>query len=89
MTTLVDLADRVSSQALRAEILAALGRAGVRSLEPAVGEAFDATRMRGVGGTPAPDASWVGRVAATERPGFQDGNTVLRLPEVVVYTAGS
>lgn len=89
VNALIDLSDRVPSQALRAEILAALGRAGVHPVEPAVGDAFDVTRMRGVGGAAAPDASWSGRVASVERAGFHDGVSVLRLPEVVVYTAGS
>ena len=89
VTALIDLADRVPSQALRAEILAALGRAGVYALEPATGEVFDVARMRGVSNAPAPDAGWVGRVASTERAGYHDGTTMLRLPEVVVYTAGS
>jgi hypothetical protein len=87
VTTLVDLTDRVSSGALRAEIVAALARAGVQSLEPAQGEIFDANRMRGVGSAAAPDPTWIGRVAMTERAGFQDGGASLRLPEVIVYTA--
>lgn len=89
MNALIDLSDRVPSQALRAEILAALGRAGVHPVEPAVGDAFDVTRMRGVGGIAAPDAGWSGRVASVERAGFHDGVSMVRLPEVVVYTAGS
>ena len=89
VVALVDLSDRVNSGALRAEIVATLGQAGVQALEPAQGTAFDATRMRGVGSAPAPDAGWVGTVAATERVGFMDGGTVIRLPEVIVYTAGS
>lgn len=88
VTSLVDLSDRVPSVALRAEILAALARAGVQAIEPAQGDVFDVNRMRGVGSTPAPDPSWVGRVAATERAGFQDGPSTVRPPEVVVYTAG-
>ncbi|MDO8362714.1 MAG: hypothetical protein Q7V88_07445 [Actinomycetota bacterium] len=88
VTALVELSDRVSSQALRAEIFAALERAGVRALEPATGDVFDANRMRGVGSSPAPDPTWAGRVANTERVGFLDGGTLLRLPEVVVYTNG-
>lgn len=84
---LVDLVDRLPSQALRAEVIATLARAGVRAVEPAAGDPFDAARMRGVGTAPAPDPSWIGRVAVTERPGFQDGVQVVRLPEVVVFTA--
>lgn len=89
VTALIDLADRVPSQALRAEILATLGRAGVQTIEPAQGEVFDVSRMRGVGNAPTPDAAWVGRVASTDRVGFHDGVSVLRLPEVIVYTAGA
>ena len=70
------------------EIVAALAQAGVHALEPAQGTSFDATTMRGVGSAPAPDPAWVGRVAATERAGFIDGGAIVRLPEVVVYTAG-
>jgi len=88
VATLIDLSDRVSSGALRAEIIAALAQAGVQLVEPAQGAAFDANRMRGVGNAPAPDPGWVGRVASTERAGFADAGTVVRLPDVVVYTAG-
>lgn len=88
VAALVELSDRVSSGALRAEIFASLARAGVRVLEPAQGDVFDANRMRGVGSAVAPDPSWIGRVAATERAGFLDGSALLRLPEVLVYTAG-
>ncbi len=88
VSTLVDLSDRVSSGALRAEIVAALAQAGVQALEPAQGSNFDASTMRGVGSAPAPDPGWVGKVAATERTGFIDGGAIVRLPEVVVYTAG-
>jgi len=84
---LIELADRVPSQALRAEILATLGRADVHALDVSSGEAFDPIRMRGVGGTPTADASLVGRVATTERSGFRDGSRVIRIPEVLVYTA--
>ena len=88
VATLIDLSDRVSSGALRAEIIAALAQTGVQVVEPAQGAAFDANRMRGVGNAPAPDPGWVGRVASTERAGFVDAGTVVRLPDVVVYTAG-
>ncbi|HQZ34618.1 MAG TPA: hypothetical protein PK020_09335 [Ilumatobacteraceae bacterium] len=86
--TLIDLSDRVSSGALRAEIIAALATAGVQTIEPAQGAVFDASQMRGVGSAPAPDPGWVGRVASTERAGFVDAGRVMRLPDVVVYTSG-
>ncbi|MEK7426299.1 MAG: hypothetical protein AAB131_20945 [Actinomycetota bacterium] len=88
VAALIDLSDRMSSQALRAEIIATLDRAGVQAVDVAVGEPFDATRMRGVSGAPTTDASWVGRVAGTDRCGFRDGARIIRLPDVVVYTTG-
>ncbi len=87
VASLIDLGDRVSSGALRAEIIAALAQAGVHLFEPAQGAVFDVNHMRGVGSAQAPDPGWVGRVASTDRAGFVDGNTVVRLPDVVVYTA--
>jgi hypothetical protein len=86
VAALIDLSDRMSSRALRAEILAALQSAGVHAIEIPVGAHFDSTTMRGVGGTAAPDPTWTGRVAATERCGFADGANVIRVPEVLVYT---
>ena len=88
IVALVDLVDRVNSQALRADILAALARAGVHQIEVPAGEAFDAARMRGVGSAPTADPALVGRVAATDRPGFRDGSQVIRLPDVIVHVAG-
>jgi len=44
--------------------------------------------MRGVGSAPTADPSLVGRVAATDRPGFRDGAQVVRLPDVIVHVAG-
>ncbi len=88
IVALVDLTDRVNSQALRADILAALARVGVLQIEIPPGEAFDASRMRGVGSAPTPDPSLVGRVATTDRPGFRDGTQVIRLPDVIVHVAG-
>jgi hypothetical protein len=88
VASLVDLSDRMSSQALRAEIIATLERAGVHAVEIPVGTPFEATTMRGVGGAPTTDPAWVGRVAATDRCGFHDQGRLIRLPDVVVYTAG-
>jgi hypothetical protein len=86
VSTLIDLSDRVPSQALRVEIIASLAKAGVNAIEPANGDWFDATAMRGVATEVAPDPGWTGRVARTERAGFCDHNAVLRQPEVIVYT---
>jgi hypothetical protein len=83
---LIDLSDRMSSQALRAEIIATLARAGVHPIEIAPGTPFEATTMRGIGSSPTSDPAWVGRVATTDRCGFHDAGRVVRLPDVVVYT---
>ena len=87
VNALIDLGDRVNSGALRAEIVATLAAAGVQALEPPVGTPFDAARMRGVGSAPAPSPQAVGTVAGTDRVGYATNGRVLRLPDVVVYTA--
>lgn len=84
--TLIDLADRLPSEALRAEIIAALATVDVHPIVVAPGTPFDAARMRGVGSTPAPAPAAVGTVAATDRAGYRDGARVIRLPDVVVHT---
>jgi hypothetical protein len=88
ITSLIDLSDRMTSQALRAEIVATLGRAGVHPIEIAPGTPFEATTMRGIGSAPTTDPAWVGRVATTDRCGFHDAGRIIRLPDVVVYVAG-
>jgi hypothetical protein len=88
ITSLIDLSDRMTSQALRAEIIATLGRVGVHPIEIAPGTPFEATTMRGIGSSPTSDPAWVGRVATTDRCGFHDAGRVIRLPDVVVYVAG-
>jgi len=87
VNALIDLGDRVNSTALRAEIVAALAAAGVQALEPPPGTPFDASRMRGVGNSPAPSPAAIGTVATTDRVGYASATRVLRLPDVVVYTA--
>ena len=87
IAALIDLGDRVNSAALRAEISAALARAGVQVLDPPPGTPFDAQRMRGVGSTPATDPSTVGTVAATDRVGYASATALLRLPDVIVHVA--
>src|SRR6188508_593783 len=63
IASLIALSDKVSSRTLRADILAALGEAGVEPIDVRAGTRFDPKRMRGVGGATAPDAAWDGRVA--------------------------
>ncbi len=82
---LINLRDRLDSDALDAEIGAALDAAGVREVVVAAGSPFDPERHRGVDWETTHDPAHDKRVAHTERPGYLDGPSVLRPPEVVVY----
>ncbi len=86
MDTLIDLADRLPSEALQAEIVAALATVDVHPIVVPPGTPFDAARMRGVGSLPAPAPAAVGTVATTDRAGYRDGSRLIRLPDVVVHT---
>jgi len=82
--TLIDLRDRVTSDAIKAEIGAALEQADVHEHVVHPGTPFDPRVHVGIDTTPVADAAWDQRVATTERPGYFTGNTVLRQPAVVV-----
>lgn len=82
--TLIDLRDRVTSDAIKAEIGAALEQADVHEHIVPPGTPFDPRVHVGIDTTPVGDAAWDQRVATTERPGYFTGNTVLRQPAVVV-----
>lgn len=82
--TLIDLRDRVTSDAIKAEIGAALEQADVHEHVVQPGTPFDPRVHVGIDTTPVTDAAWDQRVATTERPGYFTGNTVLRQPAVVV-----
>jgi hypothetical protein len=81
----VDLADAVSSEALRRRLRDALNQAGVRTIEVQEGCAFDASSSRVVDRVPTADPELSNRVAGMERPGYIDRGHQLRLPEVSVY----
>ena len=85
VTGLIDLSDRVPSQALRAEVIAMLATAGVRVIDVPPGTPFDASQMRGIGTVPSPDPASQARVASTDRVGFSDGVRVIRAPDVIVF----
>jgi len=82
---LIDLRDRLESDALDAEISAALASSGFREVTVAPGSPFDPEQHRGVDWEPTHDPEHDKLVAHTDRPGYVDGTTVLRPPEVVVY----
>lgn len=84
---LIDLRDRLPSDALRDEVARALSAAGIVEDSPA-GAAFDPERHRAVAQTPTDDPARHNTVAAVERPGYRDGDTIVRPPEVVVARHG-
>ncbi len=77
--------DLATSDGQRARALAALRRAGVSVLEPAVGDVFDPAAHLALGTQQATKPDQVGRVARTERPGWRRHDELVRHPEVVVW----
>ncbi len=88
--TLVEACVRIRDQlggrdpAIAARIADALARDGVHEVH-ADGEWFDPARHEAVGTAPAPSPDRHDRVAETVRPGFRDGDRIVRPPQVVVY----
>jgi len=81
---LVEVADQVTSDAVRTTVVERLAAVGVHPVLAEPGERFDPTRHRGVHATPAADAAAGDTIAALDRPGWRDRDRVLRPPEVVV-----
>ena len=86
VATLVEIGDLVDDDETAA-VRATLRRAGVEAVDVASGASFDASIQHAVGVTPTDDRSLDGLVAGTVRPGYRDGRTLLREPEVAVYRA--
>ena len=85
VATLVEIGDLVDDET--AAVRATLHRAGVEAVDVASGASFDASVQHVVGVTPTDDRSLDGLVAGTVRPGYRDGRTLLREPEVAIYRA--
>lgn len=83
----LEVSDLLDSDALREQILDALGEIGVRPVVVAAGEPFDSSRHRAVGTVPTADAAFHNLVAGTERAGFSDHERRLRWPDVLVFDA--
>lgn len=81
---LIGIADRFDSDAVRNDVGHALADAGLRVYPVQAGEPFDPSRHRGVDAQPTTDPALDGRIARVERNGWIDGDTVLRVPDVVV-----
>jgi hypothetical protein len=85
VAAVIEVRDSVPSEALRERLGRALQDVGVRELTVEPGQPFDPQWHRAVDTTPTADPAQVNTVATTERPGYVDGATTLRLPEVIVY----
>jgi hypothetical protein len=81
---LIDARDQVTSAAIAERMALALREAGVTELR-ADGEPFDPQHHQAVDHVATSDPSLDGTVAATERPGYVDGQAIVRLPQVVVH----
>jgi molecular chaperone GrpE len=86
MWACVEVADVLSSQALRAQLITALAQAGVSAIEVPAGTPFDPVRHKATGAVTTSDAALDHLVVDTEKPGFVDRGRQLRPPEVTVYS---
>ncbi|QYG91104.1 nucleotide exchange factor GrpE [Iamia sp. SCSIO 61187] len=85
---LIALRDQLPSAALGQEALQALEGAGITEVAP-VGQRFDAGQHHAVHQEATDDPARHGTIVSVERPGYRDGATIIRQPEVVVATNGS
>ncbi len=84
---MIGLRDKLPSEALGTEVVEALAAAGITEVRPE-GEPFDPARHRAVHQVATDDPSRHGTIASVERPGYTDGSTMIRQPEVVVLVHG-
>lgn len=80
---LIALRDKMPSAALGDEAAQALAAAGIHEVRPE-GVAFDPAHHRAVHQVATDDPARHGTVASVERPGYSDGTSTIRPPEVVV-----
>jgi hypothetical protein len=81
----IDLRDQVGSAALQEQMAEALARVGVTVVEPAPGDAFDRDRHQAVDAVPTDDPALHRTIASIERPGYLDGDRLIRPAQVVVH----
>lgn len=82
--TMIEVRDLVTIEAVRGRILEALQRAGIEEISPD-GQTFDPTKHHAIDRVPTTNPTDHNRVAFTERPGYRDGNVLVRPPDVGVY----
>ena len=76
--------DRARSAGVVERLETGLAEVGVLAVRPD-GEQFDPSVHEAGGAEPTDDPALVGRIAATEAPGFTDRGRSLRAPVVLVY----
>jgi len=79
----IEVSEQLDSLMLRERLEDALADVGVEPYEPD-GERFDPALHDAVGRRPTGDPALDGLVADRQRPGYRDGLTDLRLPQVLV-----
>lgn len=84
----IALRDKLPSEALATEAAEALASAGITEVRPE-GQPFDPAQHRAVHQVATDDPARHGTIASVERPGYTDGTSVIRQPEVVVAVHGS
>lgn len=84
---LIALRDKLPSAALGDEAAQALAAAGIHEVRPE-GVPFDPAHHRAVHQVATDDPARHNTVASVERPGYSDGVTTIRQPEVVVAVHG-
>ncbi len=84
---LIALRDKLPSAALGDEAAQALAAAGIHEVRPE-GVPFDPAHHRAVHQVPTDDPARHNTVASVERPGYSDGTSLIRPPEVVVAVHG-
>lgn len=83
--TMVEVADQVTSAAIRGQLVERLTSVGVQPINVAAGTTFDPANHRGVQAEPTTSAEQAGTVVDTDREGWSDRGQVLRHPDVIVY----
>lgn len=81
----IDLRDLVTSEAQREQLRMTLEEVGVTVVETNSGDRFDPDTQKAVDTVATSDPLLDQKIAETEQPGYKDGDTILRLPQVLVY----
>ncbi len=86
--TCISVYDLMTSEAQREQLRMTLEEVGLTVVEVRSGDRFDPDTQKAIDTVVTSDPRLNNTVAETERPGYKDGDKVLRLPEVLVYRTG-